>query len=587
MSARDVLHQLGRILWREAAPFIRRRLVGVVVLVVAAGVLTGLAPVALKWIVDRLGERTGDTSVSPWVVAALYIAALWSAKVADQIRLLIFAQVRQRVLRVLSERLFAHLMQLPLRFHLGRQTGAVGQTLENGLEGLRMVLHHVVFTFLPVAVQVITMAFVIERLISAPFLLLFCSVVFLYAVTFWYSAATITSVAREASGASIDAAAAVTDGLLNYETVKYFTAEVLVQGRVAGAFRRAEYKLVSFYRRYSVSGLWVSGIFVVFVAGTVIYTTEEVRLARMTLGDFVLLNSYMLQIVQPVEAVGYGMQGMSHGVAMLERLVGLFREPTEVDVPGARPRAIGLGSLEFRDVRVSYGSGRPVLRNVSFRVDAGQTLGIVGPSGSGKSTVVRLLTRLLEPESGWILLDDVPISGLALQELRRSIAVVPQDTVLFDDTLRFNIALGRADASQMEIEEAGRVAQLHEFVMRLPEGYETVVGERGVKLSGGERQRVSIARAILKAPRIYIFDEATSSLDSATERDIVCSLRSISRLNTTVVIAHRLSTVVHANEIVLLESGAIVEQGTHHSLLGLNGRYAALWRAQQGGTAAA
>jgi ATP-binding cassette subfamily B protein len=450
-----------------------------------------------------------------------------------------------------------------------------------------MILRHLVFTTVPVAVELFTVLLVLMHLVAARFLLLFSGAVICYVVAFAHAARTVTKVARNASSAGIDATARMTDGLLNYETVKCCTAEALVQERVARALGRSECEWVMFYRRYTRNGLVVATIFGCFLLATVFYATREVHQGRMSIGAFVLVSTYMLQVVRPLEMLGYAMQGISQGVAMLEKLLQLLGEPTEQALVPKSRFTSGRGTLEFQNVSLSYGTGRPVLRGVSFSVTAGRTLGIVGPSGSGKSTIVRLLMRLLEPEGGRILLDGIPIFDMALHELRRAISVVPQDTVLFDDTIGFNIALGRAGASDREIDEAARVAQLRDFVMTLPDGYDTVVGERGVKLSGGERQRISIARAVLKSPSIYVFDEATSSLDSGTEQEIVCSLRAISRANTTLVIAHRLSTVAYADQIIVVQNGRIDERGTHVSLLRHDGKYASLWKAQQGGAAAA
>jgi ATP-binding cassette subfamily B protein len=292
----------------------------------------------------------------------------------------------------------------------------------------------------------------------------------------------------------------------------------------------------------------------------------------------------MLQIVRPVEMLGSAVQTLSHGVANLHKMLELFREKSEELAKGDAVPLAGPGALEFSKVGVSYRSDRTILKEVSFRVPAGTTLGIVGHSGSGKSTIVRLLTRLIEPDKGGILLDGVPIADVSLLRLRESIAVVPQDTTLFNDTISYNIAFGKAGSTSEEVKEAAQLAHLHDFIMTLPDGYETRVGERGVKLSGGEKQRVSIARAVIKRPTIYVFDEATSSLDTRTERDILQNLREISVHSTTLVIAHRLSTVVYADHIVVLDSGVIAEQGTHQALLEHNGRYAALWRAQQQAT---
>jgi ABC-type multidrug transport system fused ATPase/permease subunit len=305
----------------------------------------------------------------------------------------------------------------------------------------------------------------------------------------------------------------------------------------------------------------------------------------MTVGDFVLVNTYMLQLVRPVEMLGYATQSCSQALAMMEKLLALFRETPESSPTPHATAATGIGRLEFAHVSLSY-EGRSVLSGVSFTLAPKRTLGIVGPSGSGKSTIVRLLMRVMEPDGGRILLDNISICDLDLSDLRGAIAVVPQDTVLFNDTLAYNIAFGCNQASFSAVKRAAGLAHLHEFISALPDGYDTRVGERGVKLSGGERQRVSIARAILKSPRIYIFDEATSSLDTQTEQDILASLQEIAKHSSTLVIAHRLSTVLHADDIILLDHGRVLEHDTHFNLVRMNGRYAALWRAQQHGTAA-
>ena len=569
------------LIWLHTDRFVKVRLFLAVSSLVLASVFTALGPLALKNVVDAIaGDRTG-TEVSITVLVILYVLTQWLARGTGELRALLYAYAERRLFRTLSEKLFAHVMRLPLRFHLGRQTGAIGQTLQNGLEGYQLILHHLVFTFLPVVAELATIVIVLVRLDQPIFFAFYAGASLCYAIVFGVTVSRVMKTANAASATSIDASATMTDSILNYETVKYFAAERVVQEKVSRALRKTEREWVSFYRLYSMSGLAVATTYAAFLALTILYAVKQVQVGAMTIGGFVLVNTYMLQIIRPIEMLGYAVQGFSQGIAMLDSMLKLLQERPESDDAAATVATTGPGSLEFDSVSVSYRSDRTILDGVSFRIPAGKTLGIVGTSGAGKSTIVRLVTRLLEADSGRILLDGVPMSQMPLSAVRHAIAVVPQDTVLFNDTIGYNIAFGKEGCTQQEIEEAARLAHLHEFIVSLPDGYETPVGERGVKLSGGEKQRVSIARAALKHPRIYVFDEATSSLDSKTERQILHNLREISSEQTTLVIAHRLSTVVHADEIVVLEHGTIVERGTHASLIEQNNRYAALWRAQQ------
>jgi len=586
----DILRLVGR----DASRLVRIRLVAVVLLVVAAAVLTALGPVALRLIVDGFTKSGVTPPSSPWVLIAAYVLSQWLARTAGEIRGLIYAKAERRMFRALSERLFAHLMQLPLRFHLDRQTGAISQALDNGLQGYQLLLHHTVFTILPVGAQLGTILIVLARLDHPTFLGIFCGALVSYSIAFSFAAITTTHSAERASSAHVDANAAMTDSLINYETVKYFTAEAVVQERISAALSRTETEWVSFYKRYAVNGVIVSTIFACFLALATWFAAREVINGRMTVGDFVLVNAYMLQVMQPVEMLGYAVQGVSQGIAMLGKVLRLFGEPAEASTIGESPRSLAPGgpvgtddnpadspSLEFEEVTLAYASGKFALQGVSFVIPAGKTLGIVGPSGAGKSTLVRLLVRLFEPDQGRILVDGKSIADLPLATLRQSIAVVPQDTLLFDETIRYNIAFGKMGSSQGEIERAAKLAHLHDFILSLPHGYDTKVGERGVKLSGGEKQRISIARAALKRPRIYVMDEATSSLDSQTEMAIQSSLRTIARSSTTLIIAHRLSTVIHADEIIVLDKGRIAERGTHWGLLQQGGRYTTLWSCQR------
>jgi ATP-binding cassette subfamily B protein len=581
-----ILDKLGRakavvaLVWLHTDRFVKVRLLIAVALLVLTSILTALGPVALKYVVDAISGEPGP-QFSITLLVIFYVLAQWFARGIGELRALVYAYAERRMYRTLSEKLFAHVLRLPLRFHLNRQTGAIGQTLDNGLQGYQLIVHHLVFTLLPIAAELATVVVVLVRLDQPVFFWFYAAASLCYAIVFGISVFKVQRTATTASETSIEATAMMTDSILNYETVKYFTAERVVQEKVSKALVKTEREWISFYRLYSLSGLAVATTYAGFLALMILYAVDQVRVGAMTIGGFVLVNSYMLQLVRPIEMLGYAVQGLSQGMAMLNSMLELLRQKTEPESAAALVQVTGPGSLEFEAVAVAYRPDRSILNDVSFRIPAGKTLGIVGTSGAGKSTIVRLVTRLLEVDCGRILLDGIPISDLPLSNVRQAVAVVPQDTVLFNDTIGYNIAFGKHGCTRREVEDAARVAHLHEFIMSLPDGYDTSVGERGVKLSGGEKQRVSIARAALKHPRIYVFDEATSSLDSRTERQILRNLRDISSAHTTLVIAHRLSTVVHADEIVVLDHGRIVERGTHMALLEANGRYALLWRAQQ------
>jgi ABC-type transport system involved in Fe-S cluster assembly fused permease/ATPase subunit len=581
VSGLGSLREVIALIWSEADRFVKIRLAAALLLTLIVSALTGLGPVAFKLVVDRFAGDMNAPTVSVALLLGLYVLSQGLARSVGEIRAFFYARAEQRMVRTLSDRLFIHVLRLPLRFHLDRQTGAVTQTLTNGMQGYQLVVHALLFGTLPIAIELTTIVVVLSRLDQPVFLMFFSGAIVCYSVVFAFAARRNRQAAKSGSAAQIDANAAMTDSILNYETVKYFASETVVQQGVRGALMRTEKEWVRFSQQFAVNGLCVAALYTAFLGLTVFYAAGETEAGRISVGTFVLISTYMLQIVRPVEMLGSAVQTLSHGVANLHKMLELFREKSEELAKGDAAPLTGPGALEFSKVGVSYRSDRTILKEVSFRVPAGTTLGIVGHSGSGKSTIVRLLTRLIEPDKGKILLDGVPIADVSLLRLRESIAVVPQDTTLFNDTISYNIAFGKVGSTSEEVEEAAQLAHLHDFIMTLPDGYETRVGERGVKLSGGEKQRVSIARAVIKRPTIYVFDEATSSLDTRTERDILQNLREISVHSTTVVIAHRLSTVVYADHIVVLDSGVIAEQGTHQALLEHNGRYAALWRAQQ------
>jgi ABC-type transport system involved in Fe-S cluster assembly fused permease/ATPase subunit len=514
----------------------------------------------------------------PLVVLFVAIQYLW--RCTTEMRMLVHAYAEQRVHRRIGRQLFEHLMRLPLRFHLERKVGTVGEIAAQGLNGYQLLLTHVVYTILPIAVELGFVAVVLVHFNHPIYLAVIAVSSVGYALVFQRGARYGRDTAEVASAAHIAAHGVLTDSLLNQEAVKYFDAERFVCRRYDAALGAVERAWRSFFTRRVTNGLLIAAIFALSLGFSLVHAANEVARGAMTIGDFILVNAYIARLVQPLEMLGYAVRDVAQSLAFLDSMLALFRESKEEPNRAAPQGSITRGELVFRNVSFAYRPERPILKGVSFVVPAGKTVAVVGVSGSGKSSLVRLLFRLYETDCGVILLDGRATSQLPLSEVRRAVAVVPQDTVLFHDTIRHNIGFGRLGATQEEIEAAARLANLHDFIAALPEGYDTVVGERGLKLSGGERQRVAIARAALKKPLLFVFDEATSSLDTRTEREILRNLMDLSSHSTTLVIAHRLSTVVHADEIIVLEQGTIVERGTHRQLLARGNHYAALWEAQ-------
>lgn len=593
------LRATASIIWQEADRYTKARLVGSFGLLVIGSVLGALVPVIYKLIIDVFSGAAPPTALfTPAALIAAYVMCIYVINSSGALRQLVHGLGTQRLNRRLSNRLFGHIVRLPLRFHLDRKTGAIGETLGQGLSGCQIVLQHAVFTFLPVIVEFIAIVVVLIHFQHSAYLLLIGVSAVAYGYTFWRFAEQTTAPARRVSDTQVNCNATLTDSLLNYETIKYFAGEPRICTRFDKALIEREGAWRGLMRLNARNGVILETIYAVSIAASLAYAGYEVLHGTMTVGDFVLINTYVGRLYQPLEAMGMAARDISQGLAFLQKMLDMFREKAEGDEEGSTENAhvpatteftagmaldaVG-GELTFEHVSFSYKADRQILHDISFHVPSGHTLGIVGVSGSGKSSLIRLLFRLYEPTDGSILLDGTPTSKLPISVLRNSIAVVPQDTVLFNDTIGQNIAFGRQDATQQDIESAAKLAHMHDFIASLPDGYDTAVGERGLKLSGGEKQRVAIARAALKKPRIFVFDEATSSLDSKAEREILHNLIEVSQNCTTVVIAHRLSTVVHADEIVVLERGILVERGTHAQLLEANGSYASLWKAQQGG----
>lgn len=579
------LREALKIYWSAADSYAKWRLLLALVLVASGALLAALTPIALKLVIDALARNPNSPAsyLPPLALVALYVAGQYCWRCSTELRTMLHGHAEQRVRRKIGLRLFDHLIRLPMRFHLERKTGAMGQIAEQGLRGYDLLLTHLVYTIIPVTIEFVVVVLVMVHFSHSTYLIIFGVTAVAYFFAFHRWATVIHDPTEKIATAHIDSGALLSDTLLNAETVKYFDAEPIVSRHYDQALSRTESAWRRFFNSYAVNGVTVATIFALSLGATLFLAVHDVARGAMTVGDFVLVNAYVVRLVQPLELLGFAVRDVAQGLAFLGAMLRLFNEQPESVTTSSLCDTHVPGELVFEDVSFSYRPEHRVLRNVSLKVAAGSTVAVVGVSGSGKSSLIRLLFRLYEPDSGRILLNGVPVKEMALSVVRRSIAIVPQDTVLMNTSIAANLAIARADCSRSEIEEAARVADLHDFIMSLPEQYETAVGERGLKLSGGERQRVAIARAVLKKPKIAVFDEATSSLDSRTEREILRNLATLSNRCTTLVIAHRLSTVVRADEILVLHQGAIVERGTHDQLRALNGRYTTLWNAQQAG----
>lgn len=581
-SALQTLTETARLFWSVADRYTYRRLLLALAAVSLGALAAALAPIALKFGLEALeSQQTGNHIATAIHLFLLYAGGQLLLRCASDLRVMFHGHAEQRVRRHIGRRLFEHLVRLPLRFHLDRKTGAIGEAAEQGLRGFELLLQHLVYTLVPVCVEFTAVTIVLVRFGRESYLIILALTAAAYLLAFYRWAVSIHAPSERISACHIDAHAVLTDSLLNHETVKYFIAEPIVCRRYDVALGRTESAWRRFFSNYAVNGIAISVIFALSLGATLVLSAKDVGRGAMTVGDLVLVNAYVVRLVQPLEMLGLAVRDIAQGLAFLRALLAIFRERTEADAGVSRTPTSTSGALVFDHVTFGYNENRTILKDVSFCVPAGKQVAIVGVSGSGKSSLIRLLFRLYEPDRGKILLDGIPISEMSLSSVRQAIAIVPQDTVLFHDTIASNIGFGKSGAEQPEIEEAARLANLHDFIAELPEGYETVVGERGMKLSGGERQRVAIARAAMKKPRIFVCDEATSSLDTKSEREILRNLLDLSSHSTTLVIAHRLSTVVLADEIVVLDRGMVVERGTHQELLSASGHYAALWRAQQ------
>jgi ATP-binding cassette, subfamily B, heavy metal transporter len=576
---------------------LKMRVVWSVVLLLVAKLATLAVPFTFKWATDALSGK-GTAPIEPsnwlvWVVAApLIMTASYGAlrvlmAVLTQWRDGIFARVAMHAVRKLAYITFVHMHELSLRFHLERKTGGLTRILERGRNGIETIVRMVILQLIPTIVEVSLLMVVLFwqfdwRYVLATLITVVVFMYFTYAATEWRIA-----IRRKMNDSDTEANTKAIDSLLNYETVKYFGAETREAQRYDRSMERYEQASVKTYTSLAVLNTGQAVIFTFGLTATMLMCAIGVRQGRNTVGDFVLINAMMIQLYQPLNFMGMVYREIKQAIIDIEKMFNVLEQRPDVkDVPGAKPLVVTAGGLRFDDVRFAYEPDRPILKGLSFEVPAGKTVAIVGPSGAGKSTISRLLFRLYDVSSGTISIDGQDVRSVTQASLRAAIGMVPQDTVLFNDTIRYNIRYGRWDASDAEVERAAQLAQIDGFIRMSPKGYETQVGERGLKLSGGEKQRVAIARTVLKAPPILVLDEATSALDSHTEHEIQEALDRVSRNRTSLVIAHRLSTIVSADEIIVLDQGLIVERGTHGELLARGGLYASMWNRQREAEAA-
>ena len=588
LAWRDQMRVMGRVLrllWPEADRGLKLRVLTAFALVGIAKVANVSVPILYKLVVDALSMAPNAAVTVPVVIVLGYGILRVIALATDEIRDWIFSKVQERALRLVSVSVLKHLHSLSLRFHLERQTGGLSRAIERGTDGIEFLVSYLVFHIAPILLEIVLVAGILWTYFNFGFAAVTFLVVIFYGVYTAGATQWRMKFRRAMNAQDSEANSRAIDSLLNFETVKYFGNEKHELERFDQSKREYVSAAIANQRALSLFNIGQSLILAIGVVVVMLMAAYGVAQGRMTLGDFVMVNAYLLQLYSPLNMLGWVYRVLRQSFTDIEQMYALLAERSEIeDKPGAPALKPGPGRIAFHNVSFAYDERRPILNDVSFDIPAGKTVAVVGPTGGGKTTVARLLFRFYDPQSGSITIDGQDLRDVTQASLRDVIGVVPQDTVLFNDSIRYNIAYGDVSAEPGKIEDAARRAQLSDFIAKLPDGYQTRVGERGLKLSGGEKQRVAIARVLMKNPEILIFDEATSSLDSRTEHEIQENLRQISAHRTTLVIAHRLSTVVDADEILVLDDGVIVERGTHQALLARGGTYAAMWERQQRAT---
>ncbi len=583
----SVFRSLLPFAWPEGRWDLRLRVIVAFVCLFAAKLVTVSVPFAYKEAVNALDAISGKNEIIALTLVPIFFIISYGMGrimmiVFNALRDGLFIKVGQNAVRSISVDVFRHLHNLSLRFHLERRTGELNRVVARASTAIELIIRMGVLNFFPTVLELV-MVFVI---FATMFGLEFVGVLFLTLVSYVFFTKKATdwriNIRRDMNNADNEAGSRSVDSLLNYETIKYFGNEELETKRYDKVMAGYEKAAVRTFVSLGVLNAGQAAIFTIGLTIAMLMAANGVASKEFTLGDFVMINALLIQLQIPLNFLGMVYREIRQALVDLENLFTLLKKfPEIVDVPNAKPLEVKAGEVEFEDVHFAYDPKRPILKGVTFKVPAGKMTAIVGPSGAGKSTISRALFRFYNVKSGQVRIDGQDISQVTQKSLRAAIGMVPQDTVLFNETLYYNIAYGRPDASSNEVFEAARMAQIDGFIKQLPEGYDTFVGERGLKLSGGEKQRVAIARTILKAPPILMLDEATSALDSYTEKEIQGALDQVSRERTTLVIAHRLSTVIHADEILVLDQGVIVERGRHEDLVAKGGVYAGLWQQQR------